>query len=213
MKILLLAILLSGISISQGFAATSGSTSNLVVAGEIKLTDTTGAIARIDSSTRTLGQIDFTHHEIHKGDHFYYFDPIELNSSASQEYIVYTPNTTKWAHMFFDFDGSAITQFDIYEGTDRTGTTVQTIINNNRNSGTSPTVLIYKGASGGVTGGNKIFSYKGGSASQQSRSASTSRQESEIILKQNTRYSVVATSGTNNDLINMKFKFYEHTNN
>lgn len=167
--------------------------------------------AGIDKATNTLQIIDYAHHEIHSGSHFMYTDAVELDSAETQDYLITTPNTTKWAHMLFDMDGSVITQWQLYESSDKNGTTLQTVGNNNRNSSTTATLIVHKGTSGGTTDGSVIHLYKGGAASQQSMAASMARNDSEIILKQNTKYILRVTSGTDNNLTNIRLEWYEHT--
>jgi hypothetical protein len=114
--------------------------------------------------------------------------------------------------MTFYLDGSAITQWLLYEGGNRVPTTEQTIGNNNRNSTTTATTKIYKGFSGGNTDGNLVHQYKGGSASNQSKTGSDSGNNEELILKQNTKYILKVISGTESNLTNMRLEWYEHTN-
>ena len=129
-----------------------------------------------------------------------------------QEYVISTPNTTAWAHMIFKATGSAITQVDIYETCTRTGTTDVATFNSNRNDTDSATVIVYVGASTDGSDGTLIYTMKSGGSSAQSRQSMESRQDEEIILKQNTKYLIRFTSGTNNNLCNLKLEWYEHSN-
>jgi len=165
----------------------------------------------MDASTRAFTVIDYSHHEVHAGSHFIYLDAVTLNDTQTQVYLITTPNTTKWAHMLFAMDGSAITQFDLYEGADRLGTTAQTAGNSNRNSSTVATTTIHKDVSGGTTDGTLISRYKGGSSTKQSIGSTGTRSEEEIILKQNTKYLFRITSGSDGNLCNVRFVWYEHT--
>ena len=166
----------------------------------------------LDSSTGALETITYPHHEVHAGSHFMYTDSVELAAAATQDYLITTPNTAKWAHMTFYLDGSAITQWQLFEGADRNGTTLQTVGNNNRNSATESTVTIHKGQSGGTTDGTQLWLYKGGSATNQARTGTDAGNSEEIILKQNTKYILRTTSGTDGNLTNMRLEYYEHTN-
>ena len=166
----------------------------------------------LDRTTRALNIIDYAHHEIHAGSHFLYTDAISLNAAGSQDYLITVPDTTKWPHMIFILGGSAITQFDLYEGTDKNGTTPQIVGNSNRNSANLAGVTIHKGTSGGSTDGTLIHTYKGGSATNQSRGGTGTRNDEELILKQNTKYILRITSGTASNLINVNLSWYEHTN-
>jgi len=165
-----------------------------------------------DLSTAAVETIDYAHHEVHAGSHFMYTDAVTLAASATQDYLITTPNTTKWAHMTFHLDGSAITQWQLYEGADRSGTTPQTIGNNNRNSATTATTTIHKGTSGGTTDGVQAYIYKGGAATKQAQTGTEAGNTEEIILKQNTKYILRVTSGTNDNLTNVRLEWYEHTN-
>jgi hypothetical protein len=167
----------------------------------------------MDPVTRTLQTVDYAHHEIHSGSHFFYADAAELGSAATQDYLITTPNTTRWAHMLFFLDGSAITQWQLFEGADKDGTTPQTVVNSNRNSLTAATTLIHKGTAGGTTDGTQILIYKGGSATGTSRQSGTNtRNDGETILKQNTKYILRVTSGTASNLTNVRLEWYEHVN-
>lgn len=172
--------------------------------------DDTPRLARIDTATHTMQSIDYTHHKLQAGDHFMYTDSVTLGAE-SQDYLITTPDTTKWAHMIFMMDGSAITQFRLYEGADRIGTTDQTLGNSNRNSSSTPGLTIHKGQSGGSTDGTLIHQYKGGSATNQARSGTGSRNDEEIVLKQNTKYILRVTGFAADTLCNIKLEWYEHS--
>ena len=164
---------------------------------------------QIDPLSLALIQIDFEHHELHEGHHFFYTDSVELASGVSQDYLITTPNTDKWSHATFELDGSAITQFQIYEGANRTGTTLQTTFNNNRNSSNTPGMTIHKGTSGGSTDGTLIRQYKGGRALGNSQVPTGNRNELELILKAGTKYILRVTSGTAANLTNVGIYWYE----
>jgi len=173
--------------------------------------EATWEAALLDRITRSMTSIDHAHHEIHEGDHFMYTDAVELGNGVVQNYLITTPNTTRWAHMIFILEGSAITQFELYEGADRVGSVLQTVGNSNRNSATAATTTIHKGYAGGSTDGTRIHLYKGGSATGVAKSgAAGTRNDEEIILKQNTKYILRVTSGTAANLTNVNLSWYEH---
>ena len=168
--------------------------------------------SRIDLTTGAVETIDYAHHEIHAGSHFMYTDAVTLGEAGVQNYLITTPNTTKWAHMIFVMDGSAITTFELYEATNKGGTTLQTVGNSNRNSTTVATTTIHKGLTGGDSDGTLIHKFAGGSATNQSKDSSSTRNDEELVLKQNTKYILRVTSGTASNLTNVKLAWYEHTN-
>jgi len=177
-----------------------------------KTSDAERQMPRIDASTHSMQVITYEHHEIHAGSHFFYTDSVELGSAGVQDYMITTPNTTKWAHMTFSATGSAITTVQLYEAGDRNGTTAQTIRNSDRNSLTASVLTLHKAQSGGTTDGTLIWTMKSGSASAQSRAGLTANRSDEIILKQATKYILRVTSGTAANLTNVQLSWYEHTN-
>ncbi len=178
-----------------------------------KTSDTTYQSPRIDVGTHTLQTIDYAHHEVHAGSHYFYQDSVELGATGVQNYLITVPDTTAWPHMTFAMDGSAITQFELYEATDKAGSVDASskIFNNNRNSSNVAGVTIAKGLTGGTTDGTLLKTYKDGSSSGGSKTSSSTR-EGEVILKQNTKYILRVTSSTAANLTNVKMEWYEHTN-
>lgn len=166
----------------------------------------------VDGVTNALETVDYSHHEIHNGSHYFYTDSVTLGSGANQTYLITTPDTTKWVHLIFSFDGTAVTSFTIDEAGDRVGTNLQTVFNNNRNSANTAGITIHKGISGGSTDGTEIYTYASGTAQGNSRSPSLGRSDQEIVLKQNTKYLITVLSGTAGNLTNVMFEWYEHTN-
>lgn len=172
--------------------------------------ETTYQVPLIDVITHKLIAIDEVHNEIHDGDTFRYFDAVTINSGSSQDYLITTPNTKKWAHFLFLVDGTAITTISLYEATDKTGTTGQTIFNANRNSSTTATVTVDKGTSGGTTDGTLLFTYSSGTATGSVGKTGADTHNDEWILKQNTKYILRIASGTAGNLCNLSLSWYEH---
>lgn len=168
---------------------------------------------RMDKFTRALNTIDYEHHEIHDGSHFFYTNPVALASGDTQCYLFTTPNTTKWAHLTFEATGSAITDIRLLEGGDRIGDIVATPFNSDRNSGTTSGMLLYSSiTTEGTTDGTLIWRIKSGAAQGASSSPSIGQRGNEVILKQNTKYLFCFVSGTADNLINLQLNWYEHIN-
>jgi len=176
-----------------------------------KTGDHTYQVPRIDSSTHAMEVIEYEHHEIHAGSNFFYADSVALNAAETQDYMVITPDSSQWAHMLFSLSGSAITQVLVYEGSDKVAGDIQSVFNSNRNSITLPSVKIHKGTSGGSTDGTLIWQRKSGSSSGQSRVGMETTHGGEIILRKGTKYIFRIVSGTNANLTNALFQWYEHT--
>ena len=176
-----------------------------------KTSDTTFQTPRIDASTHTLQTIDCAHHEVHSGSSFYYHDVVALGNAGIQDYLITVPDTTKWPHFGIEIDfNEAAGVVEIYEATDKVGTTPQTVFNRDRNSATIATTTVHKGQSGGTTDGTRIFWKKVGAGKTSGGVAGTAE---ERILKRNTKYILRLTNtstSTNNTTV--VIRWYEHTN-
>ena len=168
--------------------------------------------AIMDEDTNAIVYISFAHYKVHIGKHFIYTDHVVLGAAGTQDYLITTPDTSTWAHMTFHLSGSAITQWELYEGSDKTGTTLQTIGNSNRNSSNTSVLTLHKGTSGGTTDGTKLHLYKCGSSTNQARSDAQSENGEEITLMQGTKYILRTTSGSADNLTNVRLEWYEHEN-
>lgn len=171
---------------------------------------TSNRTAELDEITRALVFLDYAHHEVHEGDSFYFNENLALGNGASQDYLFTTPNSAKRAHWGYEFDAiDAGVTLNIYEASDRAGTTLQTVFNRDRNSISANTTTLHKGVSGGTTDGTNIGTRRAG-ARTIGRQFGTS---GERILKENTKYIVRLTNlstATNN--VWVEFNWYEHTN-
>lgn len=172
-----------------------------------------GTVSAFELDSVTSAQVSISHefHKIHEGKTFRCGDSITLGSAATEVYLITTPNTAELAHLTFSGDGTAITTFDAFEGSDRVGTTPLTCVNANRNSLTAASMTVHKGVSGGTTDGVQIFKYSSGTSTNQSKSESSLDFGSKWILKRNTKYLLRVTSGTAGNLINIFLNWYEHT--
>lgn len=173
--------------------------------------DTSYQPVRLDKATNALVTIDYGHHEAHDGDCFYYHDVISLSGTSGQDYLLTTPDTTKYAHFGLEIDyndGSGTTE--IFESADRTGTTLQTSFNRERNTGGAATMTIHKSTSGGTTDGTRIFWKRVGSGKTSGGTVGTAE---ERILKRNTKYvlRVYNNAATTNN-VTVVIRWYEHTN-
>lgn len=164
----------------------------------------------VDDYSSEIISIPHDHHEIHDSSTYRYADAVTLASGASQDYLITTPNSTKWPHMTFIVDGTAVTTFTLFEASDKTGTTPQTVWNANRNSTNIATTTVHKGTSGGTTDGTALVIYSSGTATgSNANNPSIVSHNTEIILKQNTKYILRITSGTTGNLCNLFLDWYE----
>lgn len=165
-------------------------------------------VNKTDTTSGGIITVDYAHHQVHEGNHYMYTDSVELADTVTQDYMI-TVYPTVYPHMTFHLDGSAITQWQLYEDGDRTGTTEQTIGNNYRDSANTAKTVIHKGTSGGSTDGTLAYQYKGGSATNQAKTGTDSGNNEEIILALDTKYILRVTSGSDANLTNIRLEWYE----
>jgi len=175
-----------------------------------KTGDSTYQVPRIDTITHALTTISYEHHEIHDGDTFHVTDVIAMSNGQVVDYLVTTPDTTRWAHFGYEIDplDAGIT-LGIFEDAIRTGTTALVAYNRNRNSAVTATTTMHRGHSGGSTDGTQIVTRRSGT---KSIGASTG-DSSERIMKQNSKYIIRVTNlSTTTNNVSLRFFWYEHTN-
>ena len=161
----------------------------------------------VDASTETLQNLDYAHHEVHEGNH-YFISGYELAAALNDtvEFTVQVPDSTTWPHMIFELFSSTGATFEMYEGaTGVSGGSSVTPLNNNRNSANTSELTILKNPT--VTDSGSLIVDKLVGGERQSGSAS---RENEIILKQNTTYHIVITSLANSNDISWVVDWYEH---
>jgi len=166
---------------------------------------------RVDSSTRAVDIIDYEHHEVHAGSHYFLASGYTLANGVTSNLLIVTPDSTKWTHMHLLFTAGLAATFELYEASARTAGTQVVAINSNRNSVNTAGTMFYSTYSSGTTDGTLIASFKVGSASVGGKIGGAGRSEEEIILRQNTQYILRTTSGANANNISTFLTFYEHT--
>lgn len=166
--------------------------------------------SNIDTNTHVIPSMSYEHYTVHNGFHYFFTDKFVLASAAIKEYLLHTPETPA-VHMHFVFDGSAITQFDIYEDSAFVGTTdnLHTTFNSNRLSSNVSGMKIYTSPTTDADEGTLIKTFKGGSAQGGSRQGETQNSAEELVLKKDAKYLVRYTSGTADNLCDIYLSWYE----
>ena len=184
-------------------------------AGQRPLTDDNDLIEvsfsdYIDQATNALNTVDYPHHEIHSGSHYYISGFTTLDSADTLYIKLVTPDTTKWSHFIWEINSSFILETNLIEAPTggMAGGSGVTPINNNRNSVNVSGMVLTSGVTA-CTGGTKIDSIKWGARS----AGGGHSREDELILKQNTIYCREYISGTNANIVNFRASWYEHTSN
>jgi len=176
----------------------------------------TGNEIGIDDSTASIQTIDYEHHEIHGGSHYFVVSYADLTNGQVLDFTWQMPNTTKWIHWIFQIDCESEINWLVYEGVTATNPLANTItpLNSNRNSGnTSGTTMKYEiqadlaaaNADTSVGGATTLMSgiTKAKEGGEHSRSH-------EIVMDQNALYGLRAIAN-GAGFINFAMQWYEHT--
>lgn len=122
----------------------------------------------------------------------YTFTDIQNVSTATQDWMITTPNsnTGDRVHLIFDIECTGEILISFTEGADRNGDTELSSYNTNRNSHSSTNTVIHRGTTGGSTDGETIFTKRSGSTGQGSKTVAigTDRGANAWILKPGTKY-------------------------
>lgn len=185
--------------------------SSVIIHG--KTGNTTNQAIRIDSTTYAVEVIDYSHHEIHAGSHYYIQGFLELGSGVSHSVSIVTPDTAKYSHFLYAINSTGICTTEFFEGVSGGGTsgTVVTILNNNRNSTKVSGMVLTSNvtpATGYVT---RLEYAKWGADGFKDNIGGGSGRDDELILKRNTKYVRRFLSGAASNIIQFKASWYEHT--
>lgn len=165
--------------------------------------------AKKDAATGVDMGIDYRHHKIHSGNHYFLDGYTVLGDGDTLAISVTTPNTAEWSHVIFDISSSLGMHTELWEGaTSTTGGVAVTPVNNNRNSANTSS-LVFAQAPTFVLGGATKISKPGWGSNKAGGATSII---DEIIFKQNTIYIRLFISDANTNTVGFKVGFYEHTN-
>ena len=206
--VIFLLLILIGVSGMVGVSVLEIGDNNSVgtiIHGVEKISDNDG----IDASTNSLLTIEYAHHEIHAGTHFFIKNYYTLGNSEELEFLAVPSDTLAWSHMFTSFNFELEGMVYIYENTTTSndGTPI-TSQNRNRNSNNTAKLIVY--AIPTVTiDGNLVAAYSVGAGK---KSGGESRANNELILKQNTKYLIKIVNGvTTANNVDYLADWYEHT--
>ena len=170
------------------------------------------SVFKCDTTTSSMQTVEYEHHEIHSGSSYRTSYIVELSNGASQDILVTTPDTTKWAHMTLLVNTKLEAAVYIYENPTITGAgTGVTTYNRNRNVSTAATTVVTHTPSVSATGAVLIWADHVGTGKS---SGSESHSQDEFVLKQNEQYLIRVTNATSSaNYVAIHVDWYEHTNN
>jgi len=181
----------------------------------IKNNDITGIVngksvgLGVDSSTHTIETIDYAHHEIHSGSHYYMEGFVDLDNEDELNIQLITPAGPKQSHFLWSIASNGILETYLYEDptSGMTGGSVVSVLNNDRNSTKQSGMVITNGVADPSSVGTLISSSSWGSRNI----SGSDRRENEIILKEDSIYLRKFISGANNNLVSFRADWYEHS--
>jgi hypothetical protein len=182
-----------------------------------RASDSTYQPLRLDKATNSIQTIEYEHHEIHAGSHFFVVGYQDLTINQVLDFTWQMPNTASWIHWVWSIETESAFLWQVYEGVTATNPLANAITprNNNRNSATvSGTTMKYEiqanlvaaNADTSVVGATLLESGKVGAG----KTAGDSIRAHELILDQGALYCLRATAVAAG-YINFSMHWYEHT--
>jgi len=168
--------------------------------------------ARCDSVTDVLMNVDYEHHEIHSGSHYYIQGFLNLDDNDTFYTKIVTPNTTTWTHFVFHIQSTGIctSYFDEEATGGMTGGVSVVPLNNNRNSANTSGMVLTSGVTTATSYTTRLEDDMWGSDGFKENIGGGSARADELVLKQNTTYLRSYVSGANGNIIQFKASWYEH---
>lgn len=174
--------------------------------------------ATLDKSTHATNMIDYEHHEIHDGSHYFTRGWTTIGNSGIPLYFsLTTPTGSKWLHLIFSVNADNLIEMKEFEGATISGGTTVNYFNSNRNSTKTSLVNIKSNPviSGAIpTSGTLLattrFGLAGVNPNQQGIIGEHGR-SNELILKSGTTYLWEFKPGGNTVIFNWVANWYEHT--
>jgi hypothetical protein len=166
---------------------------------------------RIDGATNSLNTVDYSHHEIHSGNHYFIAGFQEVGEDVSIDFGITTPDTDVTAHVTTLINGTSEIEIYIYEDSVFTVGTPVIPVNNNRNSLNTSDMAIVIGPTISDLGTelSAQSSGKAGTTPQKAVGGLNTR-ENEINLKRNTKYIFQTISRDSANILSFRADWYEH---
>ena len=116
-------------------------------------------------------------------------------------------------HRSFEVYSTGILETTFHEGASggMTSGSGVTPINSNRNSSNTSAIVLTSGVSAATTPGTLISNAKWGAEGFKQQIGGGAARDDEIILKQDTTYLRTFTSGADDNIVQFKASWYEHT--
>jgi len=172
--------------------------------------EATSKEAILDQGSHSLVEISFSHHKIHKGEHFFStVSDTDVDTLAPKYIRITTPNTTAWAHLLLRYTSTGAGLWEFFENPTLTGAGTAVTIFNNRNSAGTPSVTAFQDTTVSADGTLLWSDRTGTNGVGLTRNSGSSGREDELMLKQNEDYILKFTPDADNTGIVVGASFYE----
>ncbi len=152
--------------------------------------------------------VDYTHHQIHEGEHHFICSYDTLASGASTTFTVRPMTANGDIHMLFEVESSNILEVEVYEGgATTTAGTSATPLNSNRSNYSTSTLMVAKDAF--ISGHTLLYEQKYGANGQFTKFGGSANRENEMILRNNTVYYYKFISGAADNIVSYCGEWYE----
>ena len=172
---------------------------------------TEGAIRR-DNSTFAQMTIDYAHHEVHAGKHFFVAQGYVMADGTVRTVWFKTGNDGSLCHMLPAVIGNGPVVFRIVEGASN-AITPAVVPYNNRRASANVAAARWSTSTVAATGGTALITLRLGASGSGPFAVSvggTASAREELILKANTLYAFEVTAGDDLEA-NFTLEWYEHT--
>ena len=166
-------------------------------------------LVRMDASTNSLQILDYEHHEIHSGSHFFIAGYQVFGNNETVNFTVVTPAVAEM-HMTFNIVGTGATAIEIYEGAtvDAAGTAVVSYCNNRvLKTATGATIRVGDTFDPLLSTLTPIFRSYGGT----NKAEGIIERGNEIILDNSETYVFSINSPGVSNTVSYAAEWYEHT--
>lgn len=173
--------------------------------------------SKMDKSTNAQSFVDYAHHEVHDGKHFFLYATANIeNDAGTTWWYIKTADSDDLAHMIITGSANGYCLFELGTGAPEGGDTIDTEFSNNRFPSANVAGTKYKKGGSAIVGFTPVAAATLGrdgtppAAGRGTFGGDTGARE-EFILEKDTIYVVRFTAKMADVDVNLAINFYEHT--
>jgi hypothetical protein len=169
-------------------------------------------LPKMDKSTHSAAVIEYTHHEVHAGKHFFISEGYAVGDTTVRTIWFKTGNDGSFVHIVPEIIANGAYTLRIVEGATNVIAPDVVPLNNRRMSG-NVSAALWSTSAVAATGGTVLANLLVGVAAQgnQLSVGGDAGAREELILRANTLYAFEITAGAADINVNFILEWYEHT--